>query len=181
MTNVTVEIQTKDYYDQMIVTKTIVEKCVYTLNRNRMGNGIPLSVCSCTDAAFSMYTYETGLTLGLEALISVGIIGRPLVAYSVGDHGHIEVTYEKIERQRAHGEEANLSRVTETAYICTRHEPPVVLAVVTPKRARCCHEKLVDHISRKNPSVSVKLTRPDTDGLGRVVYPSPLAVERVVD
>lgn len=181
MTNITVEILTKDYYDQMIVTKTVVEKCVYTLNRNRMGDGIPLGICSCIDDAFTGLTYETGLTLGLEALISVGIIGRPLVTYCVDNH--TEVTYEKTDRHaEGHGEgNGDRPRVKETAYICTNHNPPVVLAVVTPKRAWCCHEKLLDHISSQNPSVSVKLTRPTTDGLGRRVHPSPLTVERVVD
>lgn len=159
----TVEIQTKDGDDQLVVTKTLVETSVYTRNRNRTRDQIPLGICLCDDEAFEGRSYQTSTEIGLEALIKAGLIGRPVKTYCVGEH--IEVTY-----RTEHG------TGIETAVICTNHTHAVILTLIVPKRAWCCDPRIEGRIRKQNPAVSVRMVTPTTDGNGRQVYALPLVL-----
>lgn len=175
----TLELLTDNGEERLVVTKKVVETRVYTRNLNRPYRQVPLGRCLCTNAAFQGRTFQTSMEVGLDALIKVGIIGRPVETYCFGEH--IEVTYEKENYAGDEGQHVDGSRrhrrvKTETAYICINHTPAVLLALVTPKQGRCCHPRIESHVREHNPGVTVTNVLPSTDGNGRTVNALPLVL-----
>lgn len=173
----TVQIIKEDGDRRLVVTKTTVETAVYEQNPNRMYSRVPLGACRCPEGAFQGSTYETSLEIGLDALINVGIVGRPLVTYCFGEH--IEVTYDKdncVADEDSRGERGAVLRRGKqvTAYICTNQTPPVLLSLVTPKEGRYCHPEILSHIRTQNPAVLLTRVRPSVYGNGTRINAMPL-------